>query len=241
MNRHLWTNKDLNSHYPCPQCNQGSLSLDSVEDYQTYQSKKEDEEAREEGWGPYSHTQLYNFRAMLICNRCKENVLCVGEAWSSRYHEEAENYPSYRERLQPKCFLPSLKIIKTPKTTPRRLKEEITNSFELFWMNESACANSIRKVLELLMDEASIPKTGKKGGFLPLQERIKQYSKVDQRLLSAVKEIGNVGSHSEAAVDSVLDGYELLEHVLELLYTDKQSEYIKLAEDVIKKHSRGNK
>jgi len=237
MNRELWLNKNLDGNFQCPHCKKGYLKLGEYKEVQTVKSKKEDEEIRKAEMGPSSNIQYYYFWANLKCNKCPEIVLCGGESWDSIYFEGNEDEPSQLERLSPKIFMPLLEIIKVPQDTPDKLKEEINKSFELFWINQSSCANSIRKVLELFMDEEKIPREGinryGKVYHLDLHKRLEQYKKVDTKLLLAVKYIGNAGSHSETTNNYVLDGYELLEYVLDLIFSNKQEKYTNFAKKII--------
>jgi hypothetical protein len=101
-------------------------------------------------------------------------------------------------------------------------------SFQLFWSDPLACTNRIRSTVERLLTAQKVPQTtGKiaaKGRrkFLALHRRIEQFAtrrpEIAEKLM-AVKWIGNAGSHSHGAtVDDALDGYELMDWVLDTLY-----------------------
>jgi len=237
MNRDIWKSKSLDENYQCPHCKKGYLKIGDYNEIQTLQSKRDDEEIQHDGMEAGSNVQYYYFWAYLNCNKCSETVLCSGESSDSIYFDGNDDEPSKFELMIPKIFMPTLEIISVPPKTPDKLKEEIYKSFELFWINESSCANSIRKVLEYFMDEQGIPRTDinkKEEEYrLGLHKRLDKFKKVNSKLLIAVKYIGNAGSHSDTTIDYILDGYELLEYVLNLIYADKQTEYLKIANRII--------
>ena len=73
---------------------------------------------------------------------------------------------------------------------------------------------------------------------LPLHARIIEYRKKNQQLadlLLAVKWIGNSGSHdSKITKDDTLDAYRILEYVLTKLYSNNETELIKMATQINK-------
>lgn len=237
MRKDIWINKNLDNYFQCPHCGKGFLQLEDYKEIQTPQSKREDEEIRQDGMGAASNVQFYYFWAYLKCNKCYELVLCAGDSSDSIYFEGKDEEPSKLELMSPKLFMPALDIISIPTMTPQIIQEEIKKSFELFWLNESSCANSIRKVLEYLMDEQNIPRKGTdKNGKeyrLDLHNRLEKFKKLDSKLLIAVKYIGNEGTHSQTTTNYVLDGYELLEYSLESIYSDKHAKYLNAADKII--------
>ena len=73
---------------------------------------------------------------------------------------------------------------------------------------------------------------------ISLHARIEKFKQTDTRsaeYLSAIKWIGNAGSHAnvdELSRDDLLSGFELFEHVLELLYLKREKHLKKLARDI---------
>ena len=122
--------------------------------------------------------------------------------------EGNENEPNFGERFSPKVFLPTLPIIDIPEGVPELIKKELETSFELYWINESACANSLRKVLELVMDDKGVEQNR------ILHHRIKKFKATENEMLIAIKEIGNAGSHGTVTREYVLQGYLFLQHCL---------------------------
>lgn len=235
MDKNKWKNRNLDENYICPICKRGILELKDINKIETYDSKQEDLrcQAEENSLAP---VQYYYFSTNLVCNKCNETVMCSGNYFDSSYFDEKENYPNYYERIEPKMFLPSLPIIDIPNSVSKEVKNEIENSFVLYWINKSACANSIRRSLEYLMDMENIPRTSinKKGeaNNIGLHKRLESFPKINTKLLIAVKWIGNKGSHEDISVDYLLDGYELLEYVLGNIYGKGAEFYGKKAEEI---------
>ena len=80
---------------------------------------------------------------------------------------------------------------------PEAISEEIKESFKLYWTDSSSCANKVRKVIELIMDNLKIPKThlkSKKRVRYSLHQRIENFKIKNHNqgeLLMAIKWIGN--------------------------------------------------
>jgi hypothetical protein len=97
--------------------------------------------------------------------------------------------------------------------------------------------------VELILDKFKIKKTTNnsdgKRKKVALHHRIEQfkvkYSSAAE-LLMAIKWIGNVGSHSSEALtrDDILDGMEMLEHVVNMLF-ESESKRIKTLVKTINK------
>ncbi len=141
MDIHLWENRHLDKNFICPHCKKGILQLKSQNNIQTVESKKNDISVQKDNMGACAPIQYYYFSAILECNKCEETVLASGECSTSNYYEQDEGFPNDFELMNPKLFLPTLEIIEIPSKTPKEIQEEIYRSFELYWVNESACAN----------------------------------------------------------------------------------------------------
>ena len=111
---------------------------------------------------------------------------------------------------------------------PRRLREVLSSSFSLLWMNGEACANRLRVVLEMLLEDQGSEVGGDKRA--PLAVRIKKLEESifgvagSDTLMHAVRIVGNVGSHEGAGVtrDQLIDAYEWLSLLLEQHYSDDE-------------------
>lgn len=75
--------------------------------------------------------------------------------------------------------------------------------------------------------------------FSNLHDRIEHFSKLKPKickLLMALKIIGNEGSHTEYTDDeSILDAFEILEMLVEIVFVKNNVRVEKIAEAIIKK------
>ena len=224
FNRKIWLNWEIRK--PCPTCNIGILNTPTKG-----LLENETEASREMNSYGRNYTD-YVFSIHLKCSNCGETVAVSGI-------KSEENYPSDEEQgcqkaITPLFFYPAPKIIEIPKSCPRSISNILNETFGLYWLDLSSCANKIRISIEVLMDEQKIPKT--KG--LTLHNRLELFKKSNpsvSKFLMAIKWIGNAGSHfSEIKKEDVLDAYELLEFALEQLYNDREQKLIELSEEINK-------
>ncbi len=131
-------------------------------------------------------------------------------------------------------------MIVIPAACPKDVREEVIAAFSLYWLDLAACLNRIRNAMELVLDNLKVPKTAldrarKKKQRLSLHHRIEKLEKKRPKLkdiceqMMAVKHLGNAGSHSGERVwpDDVFDGFDILERVLEGMYSDQSEELVR--------------
>jgi len=173
----------------------------------------------------------YVFSMHLKCNNCGEIVVASGM-------KSEENYPSdedsgIQRTITAMSFIPPPKIIEIPKSCPNNVKKIINDSFGLYWMDISSCANKIRIGIEVLLNELGVKAN------LSLHKRLKEYEKSEPKIagfLLSIKWIGNAGSHfSDLKKDDVLNAYELLEFALDKIYDDREKKLTKLSAEINKK------
>ncbi|MBN4077968.1 DUF4145 domain-containing protein [Nitrospina gracilis] len=142
----------------------------------------------------------------------------------------------------PKYFSPNLKIFKYPSKTPAEVKEELENSFALFFCDPSSSGNHIRIALENLLTYLKIKRYKDRAGkrtFLFLHSRIellpRKYDDI-RDLFYAIKWLGNAGSHSgkQVTADDILDAYELMEELLAEVFTQRSKKVKSLAKQINK-------
>lgn len=175
---------------------------------------------------------------MLLCPHCKADIGLTGSYRvkdDRRVNEVDGEGGDYTNYYQPVFFTDAPHIIRIPEETPEPVAEELRRSFQVFWADPEACANRIRSSVEKVLTQQRVQRTnggvasklGKKRGFLNLHARIEIFATRNRRVaqaLMAVKWIGNAGSHSAPVrVDDVLDGYELMEFVLDELFVKRDS------------------
>ena len=154
--------------------------------------------------------------------------------------DQYNELPFYEELVvfyKPNYFYPTVSLFAFDSNIPESLKNEVKSAFSLFWHNPEACSNSIRKSLELILDNiAPIVNGNRYDRINSLGNRINNlggtYSDVKD-LLKAVKWIGNDGSHEGGLLHSdVMNGFEMLELCLGKIYNKKEVELKEIAEKI---------
>lgn len=108
-------------------------------------------------------------------------------------------------------------------------------------MDRRSCATALRTAVESLLDERGVPREiDRKPGKLariPLNDRIVRLQEADlepSKLLLAIRVIGNVGTHQDdITFDDLLTGYEILDNVIDLLYSGRATRVARLAGEVL--------
>jgi hypothetical protein len=123
---------------------------------------------------------------------------------------------------------------------PAQVAGLIRRAAELYWMDPGAAANKLRQATEALLTEQGVRRSilnrKKKKQRLPLHARIVEFQKKKPQisdLLFAVKWISNEGSHTgELKQKDVLDGFEILDQVLEEIYVGTRVRLSSLAKNI---------
>ncbi len=226
----LWT---------CPFCNQGQLfgNKDTIQVNESENSKKLRDDI---SWEPIWVSGSFGGVLKCINPHCRESTQILGEMITydetdyNEYGDQTNIY--YTQYLLPSAFFPTLHIFPIHVDVPEKIKIAIIETFKLYWIDLASCANKIRTVVEFILDEQNIPKTGilkkkkkKKESNLSLNDRIELFKKEkpeEAGFMMAIKWIGNEGSHNLTTLkqDDVLNAYEMLDHVIIKLY-EKDPEY----------------
>lgn len=232
INRLLWKNSfriETLPEWKCPTCQRGNLTGER-KDFNIKESSVSLAGHENIDWDANWVSGV--FSSILKCNnsKCNESVSVIGtmEVIEEAVYIEKYDDLDYNlfETLTPKLFIPGLKIFDIINTVPEKLIPHIQDAFDIYFTDVSACANKIRIVIELLMDLHKIKKTSIVRGKrkrLTLHKRIEEFKlkyPIEGELLMAIKWIGNYGSHNLESLtkDDILDGFEMLEHVLNNLY-----------------------
>ncbi|RVU16261.1 DUF4145 domain-containing protein [Streptomyces antnestii] len=182
-------------------------------------------------WEPdWIHGQ---FHGALVCGRtqCHEYVAITGD-WRLVEQLDDENRwdgGSYEPLFTPRFFLPALRLLTAaPRLEiPAPIEERLLAASTVLWAEPSSAGNRVRAAAEALLDDQNVPRTTTtaKGRTqrLTAHSRIVEFRAAghpeEADLLEAVKWIGNDASHEDSlSVADVLDGVELLEHALRMLY-----------------------
>jgi len=245
MNRNDWREDfDLSEGqpipWPCPACAQRALSVasGSIHIEETASSKAA---TSEEAWDP-EWTER-RFVCLLKC-ACSETVAVAGvQHVEEAFFATARNgeHTVYIDVSKPRFFEPALRIIEVSANVPREIRDELETSFVVFWCDLESCANRLRASVEKLMDHDGIAKTYVSGGKrrpLALHSRIQRYATIGGAFgeeLTAVKWLGNAGSHSAAIRrDDVFDGYDIVEHVLREIFEQPAKRIARIAKTINK-------
>jgi hypothetical protein len=221
----------------CPECQDGKLVI--------YKKNVKLIEYRNEvkGYNGFENDNFkYSFHGFLVCNNCLEKIVFSGKASS-----EIENYndtilESYSNDLKIEYIERPPFLFKIDKKIPSEIKEIIIDSFKLFWLDIDSCANKIRICIELLMDLFNVKKytiIKNKRRLLSLHERIIIFSGKNlelKNILTSIKWIGNFASHKEKInKDDIIDGYILLEYVINRIFDFNRIEAIEIAKIINRK------
>ncbi|MFM9947700.1 MAG: DUF4145 domain-containing protein [Saprospiraceae bacterium] len=229
FNVNRWLNWEIDK--PCPYCEIGLLMpTDNFLQTQTQESI----EINSIGGGAPSY---YIFSLHLICSHCRDVVAVSGTITN---HPESWEGEEIQPTITPVFFYPPPKIISVPESCPESVSKLLDVSFGLYWFDVSSCVNKIRIAIEVLLDELEVTKTKTSKNHqtkkILLHERILEFKKISSEvgdLLTAIKWIGNAGSHySEVTKEDVLDAYIILEHALDLIYTDKKDRILKITKEI---------
>lgn len=126
-----------------------------------------------------------------------------------------------------KGIFPTLCLFEIPPQCSDDEKKELQAAFALFWMDNNACANKLRRCIELLLNRKKIPKSHKQHR-LNLKERIDKFEKEIPTIeitpyLQAIRIIGNIGSHQkEVTKEQLLDCFEFIDRIFEIIYLKKE-------------------
>ncbi|HTI12805.1 MAG TPA: DUF4145 domain-containing protein [Puia sp.] len=178
------------------------------------------------------------FIAHLKCSHidCRKEYGCLGEVrfFSSSTRTEVSKiyYGAKYKQFYPLHFTPILQLFPVNSSVPQSVVTSLEQSFDAFWKDTWSSANALRRALEKLLDELGVPMAK------ALHQRIESsqgYGLDHTQLFSAIKLIGNTGSHGNPLIkDDLLDAYTIFEHCLGELYRsgDKNSAF-RLAQDII--------
>ena len=168
------------------------------------------------------------FSGYLVCNAasCGELVVVAGD-FEEQFHqhfddENGEFIDFSTVYYRPVIMHPAPPMIEVPKRLDDASKEHLTRAFELYWSDAAACANRLRIVVELALDQLGVERRGPKGKRnnvrLDLSDRIELLKNVrpgHDQALTALRIVGNTGSHEGVVeVEELLDCFELLEDAL---------------------------
>lgn len=221
--------------YGCPHCEEGILQLDGkLESHETEASKK----AQDYGYDP--DLVVLTFCGKLACSACSEIVFVTGTGGADFEHDIDENgewTSNWVSYYNPRFFYPPLKFVTCPEKTPPLVKARIWSACEAFFCQPDSCCNSIRAAAEEVLTDLKIQLEKKGGGFLSFSDRINLLPaerEAVKALFNAVRWLGNHGSHSGSSLSrsDALDAFQVIDLLLEELYSERRLEVQELAKRI---------
>jgi hypothetical protein len=228
FDRELWSGTYDRTHFPnfpCPRCSKGRAKHDGKEvqvDEPIYSVKDRDNPDWEPGW------DVERFSLRLICDNtsCGEVIVVSGDTSLDEYYDHEEDRWVYFSNLRPRSMFPAPLIIDIPSLAPRDVSDNIRLASSHYWLDTSASANRLRASIEFLLDFLQVPRetinaTSGSTRHLDLNARIAHYEQLNAEhapSLTALRMIGNLGSHGESVKqEALLDAFEVYEYTLDAL------------------------
>ncbi|MEB3863094.1 DUF4145 domain-containing protein [Acinetobacter sp. IK31] len=237
--------KDSEVPFPCPACGRTTLEIssDSIIKQETVASIKN----QEEDFDIETIEEVY--KGIFICmnKKCNEQIYHVGKSsydWEYFDYIEIDGYasPSRREPFSymvPEYITPFIKYFDIPNKAPNEIVNALNEAFKLTPTSYSAAANKVRIAVEILCSIFGIEARRENGSFIVLNKRLESIKEENglypfKTKLTAIKWLGNAGSHEEDDVDiySLFDSFEIIKSILDGLY-NKSDRVDQLAEFVI--------
>jgi hypothetical protein len=186
------------------------------------------------------------FVCLLTCGKtgCGESCAVSGSYVTTEGSDE-RGFGMYATGC-PTSITPPPPMILIPRACPESVRSEIVAAFSLYWNDLAASLNRIRNALELVLSDLGVPGSTlskNKRVRLPLHQRIEGLAAKRPRLkdicerMMAVKHLGNAGSHPGIKVmaDDVFDGFDILERVLQDMYSEHPRELTRTVRQINKR------
>jgi hypothetical protein len=238
----LWGESFSQEEFPpfrCPTCQKGTLTM--VANSLKVEGSERSKRARREGefWEPEWTEE--RFSALMECSSaaCGELVVVSGD---TEINEQADqDYGRvWASHLRPRSIFPAPHVIALPLEIPGEIEKELQQAFQLFWVDLNASANRLRTSLERLLDNVGIKrfnKTGKRVS-IALAQRIKlfetEHGTEFSDIFTALRHVGNLGTHSTVSRTALLTAFEVYEHALNELFGKHKKKIAGLSKKLIK-------
>ena len=236
----------LSSHktppWPCPSCRESVLEI-LPGSFISGESSVSRDERENDAWEPTWTKNRYCCLLKCTNGSCGEKVANIGIGGfreAAGYDAKGEPVLEYPEWYEPRFFVPNLVLMDIPQTTPEMVTKELNSSFSLFFHDPNSAGNSIRAAIKALLTALKVKRftvTKGKRSRIALHHRIEKlpskYQNIEESL-KAIKWIGNHGSHSGQMLtsDAVLDAYDLMEVVLDDLFSNKRKRLAGVAKKI---------
>ncbi|HHQ4540394.1 TPA: DUF4145 domain-containing protein [Aeromonas veronii] len=229
IDRSLYKYNFTETHTPdwmCPTCRKGILRI-VKHSFNKVHTRESRQALSHPNWEPCFTTYIYS--CLLQCNndKCQDIVASTGGGSADIEEDYYQGQSQIRcvDHFRPTFFEPPLAIIDIPDNCPAEVTAPLQESFRLFFCSPAAAGNNVRMAMESLLTQLDVPiqVTTPKFRRLKLYDRIQllpdEHSEF-KTLFNAIRLFGNDGSHpnSKITTDDLMKAYELIDHVLQLLY-----------------------
>lgn len=232
IDRSLYKYNFTETHTPdwmCPTCRKGILRI-VKHSFNKVHTRESLQALSHPNWEPCFTTYIYS--CLLQCNndKCQDIVASTGggSADIEEDYYQGQSKIQCVDHFRPTFFEPPLAMIDIPADCPAEVKEPLQESFRLFFCSPAAAGNNVRMAVEALLTQLGVPTLDtnpkSKPQRLSLWARLgrlpEELSKFRQPL-DAIRLFGNDGSHPDSRItpDDVMDAYDLIDHVLQTLYS----------------------
>lgn len=161
---------------------------------------------------------------------CREVVYVVGRQTVELSQDPYQEQADYDEVIYPLFFLPAPPIISLPAKCALEVASQVELAFSLYWSDLDAAGTRLRIAVERLLDSTGVEARP------TLHNRIELYKKKEPELgdcLLAIKWLANEATHETGLLAyDVLDGFEILEHVLEQIYDPRTKKISRKVVDI---------
>jgi hypothetical protein len=221
--------KEFLPPWPCPECKTSALVLRG--DTYTFTEAVSSKRLRgHHDWDPESISEHCSFQMVCVNPACREVVYVVGRQTVELSQDPYQERADYEEVIYPLFFLPAPPIISLPSKCPPEVASQVERAFSLYWSDLDSAGTRLRIAIERLLDSTGVEARS------TLHQRIQLYKKKEPELgdcLLAIKWLANEATHETGLLAyDVLDGFDILEHVLEQIYDPRTKKISKKVIDI---------
>ncbi len=193
-------------HWRCPACLNETLEI--VPGSFFSEETSETRLCKNEVWFEYDHYKVV-FSCLLRCSRkaCMEPVAITGKGWVEREVDDESGTLNYVNLFRATTFHPPLPVFIPPADCPDNVRRQLKEISALLAAHPSAAINTMRTMLEMLLDEFKVPREVARAGrdplVLTLHRRIENYPSLlgdYGAAFMAIKWLGNKGSHNDRRI-----------------------------------------
>lgn len=231
----------------CSSCAGGTLTVvpDTLKEREEPFSEKEH---KNENWD--IDWYIGTFSAVLNCNACGRSTVIAGKSTVEEDYDQ--DLGRYRGTFySPRTFTRPPAIFSVSDNLPDLVRDQLIKAFGHFWIDPDACGSAIRRCVEAMLAVAKVKRTSITKGkrqIIALHNRIEQHTKgrllEAKKYLIAIKWVGNDTTHFNAQAKTkaeLLDAFELLQSVFQVVYDDRSRELDKLAKTITKRKGKSPK